>query len=370
MHYLLIPYVLLSLAFIMQFHLRRDAVVKAGLVFTAGVTLVLMFFAITLRPVDGDSWRYYEYFQLLHIRGLDWAFASRDQEPLWAALNGFVSLFGDQAWLLFGATLLIYLGVFVLAVKRITGPVATTIVIMCYAAFPFFVAYAASGLRQGLALVFLLMAYADFKENKRTAWAWLLLAPLWHSGSWLACGVMVAHWAICRWLLQPHMRWRLVFLALATAIGLSVTGLNESLIGGYAGALGLAEERYIYFSSADVYGYRAGFRLDFFVFSLLPLVSAWVLRGKARTFDYTGAGWWLSLYLSLNVLYHLFSFAPFADRFAAYSWFLMPLVVFLQVRETHNRTLMTLFVSAVCLIDVVMLQLYTGNFIREPGWWG
>lgn len=370
MHHLLIPYALLSVAFIMQFHMRRDASVKAGLMFTAGATLLVMFVAMAFRPVDGDSWRYYQFFQILHVRGAEWAYAMRDQEPLWATFNWFVSVFGDQPWLLFGSTLLVYMSVFFVAIWRLAGPVGATILVMCYAAFPFFVSYAASGLRQGLAMAFLLMAYVYLYQGRRRGWVWLLLAPLWHSGSWLGAAVAAIHWAMCRWIRRESHRWLLVSLALGGAVGLSFSGLNETVMGGYGNAIGLAEDRYIYFTGAEAYGYRAGFRLDFFLFSMLPLFSAWLLRRSGRAFSYEGPGWWLSLYLSLNAVYHLFAFAPFADRFAAFSWILMPLVVYLQVRETGNRYLLTLFVSLACVVDVVMLQFYTGQFIRAPAWWG
>lgn len=366
MHFLLIPYALLSLIFIVHFNTRREAGARAGLVLMASATLGLIFMAILMRPASGDSGRYYQYFLELGKMGLQDALAYRGTDPLYVLLNWSASVLGQSQWLLFGSTLMVYVGVFVVAVRRLVGLISTAILIMCYAAFPYFVAYAANGLRQGLSLVFLLMAYVGFKQEKRTAWLWLLLAPFWHSGAWLAVIIAIFHQLMVRFVRNERTRWKLVFLILFVAVTLSATGLNESVVSQFSGLVTLQKSQEIYFSDPNDVGYRAGFRPDFLLFSLLPLGVAWLLRRRASTFSYKGSGWWLSLYLSLNVIYHLFAFAPFADRFAAFSWFLMPLVIFLQIRETRNYKWMTIFVAVVVLVNIVMLQFYTGNFIQAP----
>lgn len=369
MHFLLIPYALLSLIFVTQFLARREAHARAGLLLVAAITTALLFVTMWLRPATGDSWRYLEYFRDLRAMGLMDALNYREGDPLYVLLNWFAGFLGDGALVLFGATLLVYFSVFIAATRRLASPVGTLVVLMCYTAFPFFVAYAANGLRQGLAIVFLLMAYVAFFQKQRQAWAWLVLAPLWHSGAWLGVGVVVVHQFMCRFVRSAQLRWVLVFAALLGSLVLSVTGLNEGLMAQLPDIVSMRQSQAIYFEDAEAYGYRAGFRLDFFLFSMLPLVTGFLLRQRASSFAYEGPGWWLSLYLSLNVVYHLFSFAPFSDRFAGFSWFLMPLVIYLQVRETGSRNLQTLFVALVCLVNVAMLQLYTGNFIRVPEGW-
>ena len=369
MHYLLIPYALLSFAFVVQFHFRGDVTARTGLVFTAGLTLTLIFFAMALRPVTGDSWRYYQYFLYLRSIGLDDALAYRDPDLLYALLNWVIGRLGSEAWLLFTAILLVFIGVFVSAVYRLVGLSGTAVLLMCYTAFPFFIAYGANGLRQGLSLVFLLMALVQFYENRRTSWIWLLLAPFWHSGAWLGVFAVVMHRLMCRVVRNDRSRWSLILITLISAIVLSASGLNEPLLSKLPDFIDLRQSHEIYFTNPEVYGYRSGFRWDFLFFSLLPLASGLLLKGIAPTFRFAGSGWWLSMYISLNVIYHFFSFAPYADRFAAFSWFLMPLVVYLQVRETQSRNAMTLFFTAISVINTAMLQFYTGNFLPTPKGW-
>jgi len=77
-----------------------------------------------------------------------------------------------------------------------------------------------------------------------------------------------------------------------------------------------------------------------------------------------GSFWWLSLYLSLNIIYQLFAFAPFADRFAAFSWFIMPIVIFLQFQEARSSQLISQLIFGFVLANILLLQFYTGNWIR------
>lgn len=369
MHFLLIPYSLLCTLFTVLFFKREQVNSRTGMFVAAAITTGLLFFSMWLRPATGDSWRYLEYFRDLRDMTLASAMTYREPDPLYVLLNWLAGRVGDQAWVLFGATLVVYFGVFLAAIRRLVRPVEVLVVLMCYTAFPYFVAYGANGLRQGLALVFLLMAYVQIRQGLRAGWWWLFLAPLWHSGAWLAVAVTVAHQVMCRFVVSPRRRWALVLSTFLVSVLLSFTGLNESLMRQLPTFVDLKQTQEIYFTDAVDVGYRAGFRFDFMLFSLLPLLTALLLRVRHSTFSYTGPGWWLSLYLSLNVVYQLFAFAPFADRFAGFSWFLLPLVILLQVRAHPSKDLLTIFVAAVCLVNLAALQFYTGNFIQPPQLW-
>jgi hypothetical protein len=373
MHFLLIPYLLLCVCFIAlfdtaQFKRRGEAGARAGLMLVTGLTLLILFLSMATRSVMGDSQQYYEYFLELRDLGMVQAAVYGSFDLFFAAYVWLVGQLGTASWLLFGSTLLVYLGLFVLALRRLLGRLEACALVMVYVAYPDFINYANNGIRQGLGMVFMLVALVSFAQGRRKAWIWLLLTPFWHSGMWLAVGVVVLHQLMCLCISSQRLRWGLVLGALSVAIGLSMSGINQNLMSALPSAISLQDRYQVYFESADQFGYRAGFRLDFFAFSLVPLLTAWVLRQRVRSFDYSGCGWWLSLYLSLNIIYQLFSFAPFANRFADFSWYLMPLVVFMQVRESQSRSLMTVFMLSVMSLNLVMLQLYTGNYIPMPEW--
>lgn len=315
------------------------------------------------RPIQGDSWRYYQRFVRIGQESLSKAMFNTESDSLYVLLNWGVGQFGSSPLLLFGATLVIYFGIFIVAIKRAVGNLGLAVLLMCYAAFPFFVAYGASGIRQGLALVFLLLGYVMVRGGARRGWFWLFCAPFWHSGAWLAVVVFVIHQSICRMISRESMRWISVLTAFFLSVLMSVSGINEILMSVISDYIVIKQNYDIYFIDSPGVQYRTGFRLDFFIFSLTPLIVA-VIFHRANSFSYGVAGWWLSLYLSLNIIYNLFSFAPYSDRFAAFSWFLMPYIVYLQIKVKGSRSLMTLFVFGVTCLNVIVLQFYTGNFLN------
>lgn len=362
MHFLLIAYLLLNITFVSQLLRRSDVCSRTAMVAASSVTTVMMITAMLLRPVQGDSWRYYQTF--LALRGMDLieVLALPEVDLLYVGLNWLVGQLGSAPLLLFGTTLVIYFTVLLVALRRYLGHLHTAVLIMCYAAYPFFVTYGANGLRQGLAQVFLLMAYVQFRCRKHTAWVWLLLAPFWHSGAWLAVGVTLAHMTMCRMVRVERHRWWLVLGTLAFVIGLSATGLNESIMSSMIANFELRQTHVGYFGGVDEVesvGYKTGFRLDFLLFSLIPLAIALWQRRRAPILSYDRSGWWLSLYLSLNIIYHLFSFAPFADRFSGFSWFIMPLVVFLQARDVGRRNAISAFALITFFTNALAFNFYT-----------
>jgi hypothetical protein len=369
MHYLLIPYLLLGSLFVLQFHARKDVSMRTGLVVTALVTVLMLCIAIAARPVTGDSWRYYQYFSTVRNLPLGEALQYRDPDALYALLNWLLGQLGQAPWILYSGVLTIYVGVSVYSLRRRFTTVDIAILSVCMTAYPFFIAYAANGLRQGIGLAFLFAGYVGVRGGRKSAWIWVFLAPFWHSAIWLAVGVLVIHQLMCALTRNHGLRWGLVLGAWLVSLMLVISGLN-TVLGKIAPSLVEIDRKYeIYFMDPSQFGYAAGFRPDFTLFSLLPLATAIAFRRSGKTLDYrTIAGWMLSLYLSLNIIYNLFSFAPFADRFAAFSWWLMPFVVFLQVRAVGSKRLMSIFATGIVVVNALMLQLYTGNFLPAPDW--
>ena len=372
MHFLLIPFAALSAMFVVHYHQQDRRTANAGLVVTAGITMVLLSAAILFRPVAGDGWRYHQYY--LWVRQVDFVSMLQDERTdfLYKLLNWGIGQAGDSALWLFGASLVLFMATFIWALRRLLPPAQAAAVFMCYAAYPFFIAYGANGLRQGLALVCMLMALVQFNRGRtRSGWLWLLPIPFWHGGSLIGALVVAVFVLMNRWVPRERWRWNLVLAAFFFSILLSLTGLNAAILGQLPDVFDIEARHQVYFMDPSQVGvaYRTGFRPDFALFSLLPLISAVLLRRMGPMFSFKASGWWLAIYLSLNCLYHLFSFAPFADRFSSFSWFLLPLVLFLQVRDTGNRWLRSLFIVGIASVNLLMLQFYTGNFLPPPVWW-
>lgn len=371
MHYLLIPYSLLTGLYLLSFSKRREAYARGGMALAAAATLSLFFIAGVTRPIHGDSSRYGYRFQFLRTLSLPEALAEQSTDPLFTVLNWVVGQFNAEPAALFAVILLIYIFLFIVAIRRLVGPLPVVMVLMAYSMYPYFIAYGVNGLRQGLSLVFMLLGLVALAQGRpRQGWAWLLVAPFWHSGTWLALAVIALHQLMQSWVRNPNHR---LFIVAAAFIGvtiLSITGLNQGLMSVLPDYFEVNPSHSLYFDTAEAQDidYRTGFRWDFYLFSLVPVMTGWLLRQSIKPDQRIELLWWLALYLSLNILYHLFSYAPFSDRFASFSWFLMPLVVFLQAWSTGRQRIMLYFVLATTIVNLLMLQFYTGNFLDKPGW--
>ena len=104
--------------------------------------------------------------------------------------------------------------------------------------------------------------------------------------------------------------------------------------------------------------------VDFFLFSVFPVLLVGLFRFLGSTKLSERSAWWLGLYVLLNTIYHWFSFAPFADRFASFSWFLLPIVVYLVVLDFRGGVLRASALTMMVLVNVALLQGYTGRWIE------
>ncbi|MGB7740228.1 MAG: hypothetical protein WBM03_14030, partial [Steroidobacteraceae bacterium] len=102
MHFLLIPYALLSAIFVIHFQTRNQKGSRTGLAVISFAIGAMLFAAMLLRPAVGDSWRYYQYFVVQSRLSLGDAFHEGAFEPLFILLNWIAAQFGSSEWILFG----------------------------------------------------------------------------------------------------------------------------------------------------------------------------------------------------------------------------------------------------------------------------
>lgn len=359
---LFLPYVIVSLVFLGFASGRHRSDTKAILFLLSMAAMALIVIRLALRTPAGDSGRYYLLFSKIQEMGVVHAIATLDVDYLFVTVLWIIGIFGHSSTFFFGAFLLLYLFLLVCAVRISTGNLGSSLVILLYSIYPFFVAYGASGLRQGLALVILLVGYASLHAGKRTSWLWILLAPFAHNGAWLAVGVVIMHQTSLMLFKTDKYRWALILtlyfgIVFSTAVGVDFRSFLPDT--------DIAQKQQFYLDEVNLKFnyYRTGFRLDFVLFSIFPLVSGFWATGQISLPSINSkAGWWLSLYLSLNIIYHVFSFAAFSDRFAAFSWFILPLIIYFQVEATGKMKKFQEFAIYSILGNLVILGLYTRNF--------
>lgn len=192
MHPLLVPYSFLSLVLVVGATDRSVRGRSFAWLF-AWLAMGLVLAAVIFREVRGDTSRYYATFLRLRELPLREVWAADEANWLFTYLNWGLGQLGTSVYLLIAPIAVV--GVFILtwSTRRLFDSYHAALVIFIYSMYPFFIFYIASGLKQALAMAFLLAAYVSFFQKRRTAWVWLALAPLFHAGAVLAVGMTLLH---------------------------------------------------------------------------------------------------------------------------------------------------------------------------------
>lgn len=360
MHPLLPYYAAFSLLALFGLELRTASQRFAVWLAASGALGVVIVAAI-FRPLGGDTGRYISAFEAIRIDTLPNLLAQADGNHLFILLNWLLGQLGsDPLWLIAPITLFLS---FMLwrAIRQLLQGRYTWICILLYSVYPYFVFYLARGIKQGLAMAMLLQGFILLQDKKWQALIWMGLACLFHSAAALTFPFIGLHWLLWRSGFGYRKAFAVGLGLLTGTILLSITGLNEKLLLPLEQYFLVSDNYQIYFTDALEVDYRAGFRLDFTLFSLLPLLAGLWLKEKGLGLSPAISGWWLNLYLLLASIYQLFSFAPFADRFAAFSWYLMPLVLMIMLAEVGTLRELQLIVIVFSIANILILQFYTGD---------
>ena len=191
-------------------------------------------------------------------------------------------------------------------------------VLLAFAGGFSFYSYGVNGIRNGIATSILLCAFA-FHNRKLVMLALMAFAISFHTSVALPA---VAFLACCIY----------VNLGLCVAIWTSallaslIFGESTSSIAGNFISLGDEERLLKYTAGGGFGGDKGGFRLDFILYGILPVIISYSLASKvirADTFYRRIVG----AYLLTNAFWLITMYAAFSNRFAYLSWFMMPWIV-------------------------------------------
>lgn len=215
-------------------------------------------------------------------------------------------------------TAIIYsMGFFVIA--NHVSPAYRTSVFLMYLSFFLFVGYATNTIRGGFASALLLMAVSQFE--KRKIWFIILAfaAVQCHKSMWLPVGAFVLAY------FWTSNRWALVFWAISIPVSAVAGHYFELLFAPFVEEIAQDSSSYLT-AEGESNNYKVGFRLDFILFSLAPVVWGWYQIEKRRLKDFL-YGQLYRTYLIANFFWILVIRAPFSDRFAYLSWMFGPLLL-------------------------------------------
>ena len=296
-----------------------------------GILVIALIFYIGLRPVSGryfiDMGNYASYYSAI----LDGARFSFDWETDNIIFDNLFAWWGSVRWgytsfFLFIAA--IYFGAAYLGIRKLFPNNTLAAYLVFLAAFSTF-SYATNGIKAGAATSLFILAMG-YRDNLKLCIPLVLLSWGFHHSMLM----VVAAFIMTLLFRNPKIYYGMwVFSFLIAAAHITVfaqifSGLTTEHGAGYLLGEGGTE------------GTKGGFRIDFILYSAVPLFVGWYAMFKKKiklSRRYINL---LNLYVCLNSVWMLCMYIEFTNRVAYLSWFLYPIVLvypFLQEQWGKNR---------------------------------
>ena len=219
-----------------------------------------------------------------------------------------------------------------------------------------FMQYVASGLRQSLSMSFLLISIGFLIKEKR------LFAI---TSSFIAVSF---HWATLPFIFvvlllgyfHKGITNRSILIFWVASCLISLFGITGYISPYLESVIGIKEITAVYFLS-DTSFYKTGFRLDFFLFSLIPVFICYFGYKTSAT---DSEHYLLKFYLAFNGIAMLLNFIPFSDRIYGYSWFLVPIFIMKYIfylLSNNNNSYITYVISLYAVIGYCFIS-FNYNF--------
>lgn len=292
--------------------IQKSRLGKAVNVMHAGLALLIIVFLGT-RPLDGiftDMMLYAARYESARIRDLNFS-----TDTLFIYINYLMSdlLVLDVSYFFFFCSFIyvVFLAIAMNKAHRESGLVA----LLCFTGSFCFFAYGTNTIRAGMAASAAILAFSYHKK-----WPVMLLLMFAAVNLHASVTLPVLLFIFCRTYNNPFifaMFW-LACLAANVVIGESITAYFAKLIPVFND-----EDMRLSNYSLGGGGGKGGFRWDFILYSVLPILVSWLLAEKKAK----AIGFYRSLlctYIGANAFWLLFMYAAYSDRIAYLSWFILP----------------------------------------------
>ena len=215
--------------------------------------------------------------------------------------------------------------------------------------YPFFYSITLNTLRQGLAFVFVIYAIdAKLQNKKYSPYILLLLGSSLHYS--------ILSFIICFIILELKPKFITLLWFWFFVVGLVFFGWMELITNQLLELIVLNKPYYSsYLDSSINEDYVTGFRLDFTIFSALPIAYYFLNNTFNRKNRYRTEPIFI-IYLIMNIFYFCFAHLPYSDRFGLASWILIPLMIDIDFLQ-NNRILRPFKLVIVCS-SIIFLYYY------------
>lgn len=358
-------YSVICLSFLLLYYYRDDKAAETGIRLYTLIAVIWLWATLSFREPTGDPWRYMK--GLERISALNFSQVLDYKGPLgFNLINWAVSLLSVQSEFFFSVIYILCIVPLYLAFREKYNKTHASTLLMLYLLYPFYLTYLGSVFKQGIALGFMFWGYNCLinsdRSNSIKGLLLLVIATLFHGSFWIAVLVFVV-WRF--WFRNRSIVWVLSILILCMI--LSLLNLVEPIIRlilptniidsfGFNAYFDNSLDKDTYYQSLN---YKTGFRLDFAIFTTLPIIGNLLLNPSKLNTDYNND--LLKIYCLLASIYFLLSFIPFSDRVASFSWFLIP---YLFYELTNKKKYQTVFVAIMLISYSLLMLVYTKGYFQ------
>lgn len=281
--------------------------------FIAFLFFVIILLFVGFRPISyyfGDMGNYYKYFKVMVSDIHDGNALNIKGDYLFNVLMAFFALF-NQPVLFFFCCYLIYALCHFFAVKNWFGkhwvyPLALLIIPI------FYHAYGVNGIRNGMGASLFLLGL-----SQKNIWRWLLffIAYNFHSSLLLPIAAVI--------IFSRYKNIYVYFYVWCACLLISIISPGITL---WLSEFPIFDDRFSAYVSNDDGISQSGFRVDFILYSLLPIFIGlyFNIRYKINDVIYNEV---LSVYLICNTFWLLVIRIPYSNRFVYLSWFMYGIVI-------------------------------------------
>lgn len=212
----------------------------------------------------------------------------------------------------FVLTAFVYLLNYTVAIKRMVGGNSYWLLVAVIMSMSF-TSYNLNTMRAGLAISFIVLGISMYPDKLKMAICMLVALSI-HS----SMAIPIAMIALCYYYDKTPLYYKLWILSIP--LSFVAGGLFNTLFAGFS------EDDRTQYLTTETSSYNIGFRIDFILYSLAPVLVGgyYIFKKKFRDRFYSML---YNSYLLTNIFWILVIRANYSDRFAYLSWLMIPFVL-------------------------------------------
>lgn len=300
--------------------------------------VIIAFFIFEPIQVYSDKWIYKENF--INIANLT---SDRISDYGYHFLNLISSFLFESFDILLFIIGVIYLSGYIVFIKKKIPSNFRFIIFLVVISSLGFYGYGTNTIRQGLGLSLFLIAIAN--DGKKYLFYLLLILSILFHKSLIIPVVAILFVKKFSSINKYYLLW---FLCLVISL------LFKNILGDTLSEYLVGNDKFDSYFMEDTKRYKGGFRIDFLIYSLIPLLYGRYTLKKIDDNIYRNL---LGTYVVVNSIWLLMIRIPFTDRFAYLSWFLIPFI-FLYPLSKHK-----IFINQNLIIATIIIYMSSVTFI-------